>query len=207
MTPFAQPNFAASIGETSAESLALRAQKGDRIAFAELVRRFEPRLRSFIVERVRCHADASDIAQTAFLKAWLHIGDYSPKWKFSTWLFVIGHRLAISHLRARKHPADPAEIDRSVASAQRSIRDTSDTDIWARARETLQDDAYTVIRLRYVDELSISEIAQVVDRSEVAVRVTLFRARRRLAELLPDTRNADSCMQSIPMELNRGVSC
>ena len=207
MTRAPHPMFAATLGESSAETLALRAQKGDRVAFAELVRRFEPRLRSFIVERIRCHADASDIAQSAFLKAWLHIGDYSPQWKFSTWLFVIAHRLAISHLRTRKSPVDPSELDRSESPTRRSHDSESTIDIWARARESLPDDVYTVIRLRYIEELSIAEIAHVVDRSEVAVRVSLFRARRRLAELLPDPLTVDSHAQPIMTELNRGVSC
>ncbi|MEE8146382.1 MAG: sigma-70 family RNA polymerase sigma factor, partial [Longimicrobiales bacterium] len=77
-------------------TLVSRAQTGSLSSFAELVARFEGRLFNFLLRRTRCVADAEDLAQDTFVRAWQRIRRYDPRWRFSTWLFTIAHRLAVT---------------------------------------------------------------------------------------------------------------
>ena len=77
--------------------LVSRAQHGSLPCFAELVKRFEGRLFNFLVRRTVTTHDAEDLVQDAFVRAWQRIDQYDPRWQFSTWLFTIANRLAITH--------------------------------------------------------------------------------------------------------------
>ena len=85
-------------GETP-EVLAVRAAQGSHAAFAELVALFEVRLYNFLLRRTRSRTDAEELTQESFARAWQSIKSYDPAWKFSTWLFTIGSRLAVSDHR------------------------------------------------------------------------------------------------------------
>ncbi len=82
-------------------ALAARARSGCLTSFTELVERFEGRLFNFLLRRTRSIADAEDLAQETFVRAWRAIGQYNPRWQFSTWLFTIAHRLAVTEYRRR----------------------------------------------------------------------------------------------------------
>ena len=65
----------------------------------QLVERFEGRLLNFLRRKTGSTHDAEDLAQEAFVRAWQRFEQYDPRWQFSTWLFTIAHRLAITHRR------------------------------------------------------------------------------------------------------------
>ena len=79
----------------SSEELACRAQAGSLPSFAKLVERYQGRLYNFLLRRVGHADDAEDLAQDTFVRAWERIDRYRTTWRFSTWLFTIGSRLAI----------------------------------------------------------------------------------------------------------------
>lgn len=164
----------------SAEELAVRARDGSRASFDELVTRYRPRLVAFLARRLADAADAEDVAQETFLRAYDRLAQYDPSRPFATWLFTIGKNVAANHAIARgrrdardrdSRPADTAIEDGAGAS-----------DLWPRARAILSPDAYRMLWLRYAQGLTVREIAAELDRSSVAVKVMLFRARRRLLQ-------------------------
>lgn len=168
------------------EELALRAAGGSLEAFGELVKRFEVRLFNFLLRRTASRADAEDLTQEAFIRAWERIHRYEPTWRFSTWLFTIAARLAVSHHRRRRPtlrwvgdedesaPPEPAhERDEEIATGAR---------LWALAGRVLTPEQHTALWLRYAEDMNIEEIAAVLRKSAVGVRVMLFRARQILAE-------------------------
>ena len=178
------------------EALVLRAQDGSLEAFAEIVARFEGRLFNFIARRLgtrRLHADAEDLTQETFLRAWRSVREYRPHHRFSTWLFTIASRLVVDHLRHRSvrraaHNTMAETFTQREAAPDRatSADDRADgSRLWRIASQILSDDQHAALWLRYAEDLSPGEVARVLGKNEVAVRVMLFRARQALAPHVP----------------------
>jgi len=171
------PRGTETLCDLSAEELARQAKQGCRAAFAELVRRFAPRLQVFLCQRTDDHHDAEDLVQDTFVRAWQNIGRYRESYRFSTWLFTIGARLAVSHHRkkcVRLRPV-PAPQERPGPAETAGTRQRSD-DLWTLARE-LSELQYQALWLKYGQEMSVKEIARTMRRSQVSVKVLLYRAR------------------------------
>ena len=173
----------------------LRAQQGDVDGFTEVVARFEKRLFNFISRRVGKRsggAEAEDLTQETFLRAWRSLGDYQPRHRFSTWLFTIASRLVVDHLRHMAVRNDSFEDVGMHAHQRRGTLDASGTGeeadhvadgrrLWNIAADILTHEQHAALWLRYAEDLSPAEVARVLDRNEVAVRVMLFRARQAIA--------------------------
>ena len=179
----------APLSQQSAEELAVRAQAGGGCAlscFGELVTRYEVRLFNFLLRRTRSRADAEELTQEAFLRAWERIASYDPAWKFSTWLYTIASRLAVSKHRklGRERTWDTFE---RTGEQQRDTLEAGDDRrlgkrLWNLAESSLSPDQQTALWLRYAEDMAIGEIARVMGKSQVGVRVCLFRARQTLAK-------------------------
>ena len=163
----------------SAEELAVRARDGSRVSFDELVVRYRPRLVAFLAHRLADAADAEDVAQETFLRAYDQLASYDPGRPFATWLFAIGKNVAANHAIARNRreardarPATAAAVDAAGTAS----------DVWQRAAAVLRPDAYRALWLRYAQGASVREIATALGRSSVAIKVMLFRARRRMLQ-------------------------
>jgi RNA polymerase sigma-70 factor (ECF subfamily) len=166
--------------EVSAEELAVRARDGSRDSFDELVVRYRPRLVAFLARRLADAADAEDVAQDTFVRVHAHLDRYDPTRPFATWLFAIGKNVAANHVIARtrraaheldSRPVDGGSDDASAAS-----------DLWQRAAAVLRPEPYRVLWLCYAQGATVREIAIELGRSSVAIKVMLFRARRRLLQ-------------------------
>jgi len=166
------------------EQLAARAAEGSLEAFGELVKRFEVRLFNFLLRRTGSRADAEDLTQEAFIRAWERIQRYEPRWRFSTWLFTIAARLAVSHHRKRRPTLRWIEEEDSDAPTPFDRDDdiNSGAKLWRLAGKVLTPEQHTALWLRYAEDMGIDEIAAVLKKSQVGVRVMLFRARQLLAE-------------------------
>ncbi len=174
--------------EMSCEDLACAARTGNEACYAELVRRYEQRLFNFLLRRTRHRVDAEDLTQETFLRAWQRLDRYDEQWRFSTWLFTIGARLAVNHHRAQRPvvTSDALEYRAGAAAdpaADAAFREISGT-LWDLATRILSQDQQTALWLRYAESLSIRDISVVLGKSEVATRVLLFRARDAMAEQL-----------------------
>lgn len=174
----------------SLEALSRRARAGSASAFARIVSRLGPGLHAFLLRRVGDPHDAEDLTQEALLRAWREIGRYDERWAFSTWLFTIGSRLAVSHLRARarargKEAGLAAVAEAGLTAAPGSAE--SDREqcgrLWSLAQRRLSEEQRAALWLRCAEDKSIGEIAHILGRSAVGVRVMLFRARATLAAL------------------------
>ena len=166
----------------SPEDLAIGAQRGSRPCFTELVNRFHARLYNFLVSRGNSPEDAAELTQDAFLRAWERIESYDPAWRFSTWLFTIGSRMAVSrHRRHRKTVGgDAIEDMRAAQPTDNAHEKDTGARLWALAASCLNEEQHRAIWLRYVEDLSMAELARVLGKSEVGARVALFRARQAL---------------------------
>jgi RNA polymerase sigma-70 factor (ECF subfamily) len=162
-----------------AEELAVRARAGSRAAFDELVVRFRPQLVVFLARRLSDAADAEDAAQETLVRAHGHLDQYDAARPFATWLFAIGKNVAANHAIARNRRE---ARHRNGAPVGGEAAEAPGNDLWRRAQAVLTPDAYRMLWLRYARGLTVREIAAELDRSAVAVKVMLFRARRRLLQ-------------------------
>jgi RNA polymerase sigma-70 factor (ECF subfamily) len=164
------------------EELAARAQGGQPELFHELAARVREPLRRFLTSRVAAPADADDLVQETLLRAYENLDRYDATRSFQTWLFTIGKRLAINHGQAafRRQNLGEAAADRSDTVAPGSDVALEAQQLWRCARETLNEEQYRGLWLRYAQSYSIKEVARDLSRSVVSTKVLLHRARKRL---------------------------
>ncbi|MHC4461454.1 MAG: RNA polymerase sigma factor [Planctomycetota bacterium] len=171
----------------SAEELAHQAQQGCEASFTALAERYRVRLFHFLHHKTGSVQDAEDLVQDTFVKAYKNIHRYSNSWKFSTWLFTIARRLASSHYRSLRRSQSVSEVESgSLEPEEMATQEEARQSLWAMARG-LSKNQYQALRLRYAEDMSIKEIAQVLRKSQVNVKVILYRARINMAERLRNT--------------------
>jgi RNA polymerase sigma-70 factor (ECF subfamily) len=170
---------------TTDEELARQARAGSGRSFEELARRYKRRLFVYLRPRVGSDEDAEDLVQETFLKLYRNIGLYDPAFRFSTWLFMSAGRLAIDAYR--KNAASRDKLSAESAADLPDPAPDKDSDprlsgLWAAARG-LGGDRFRVLWLRYGEDLTIEEIAAVLGRTKLAVRILLHRARTSLMRI------------------------
>jgi len=172
------------VKKLSDEELVAKAQTGSRRCFDELVHRYSHRLFYFLRPKVTTDEDTEDLVQETFLKAYRNINRFDLNYKFSTWLYTCAARLAVSFYR-KKRIAEGISIfnPSSPDPREQAIREEDSKNLWNIA-QTLQSNQYQVLWLRYMEELSLKEIALVMKKNRVHVRVLLHRARLNLIKQL-----------------------
>ncbi len=170
----------------SDEELACRARQGCAASFEQLLRRFQVPLLHFLRQRGFL-ADAEDLVQETFLRAYENLHRYDRRWPFSTWLFTVARRTSLNHRRRTRPTADSRVIEVALAASpaplETLIAAESRQRLWDQAAGLLSDDQLTALWLKYVEQMPTREIARVLDRSWTLVKVLLFRARKRLLPL------------------------
>ena len=178
----------------SAETLVLRARRGEADAFSELIGRYE-RMALSVAFSVLGNADsAGDVVQEAFVNAWQRIGDLKEPARFATWLCGIARNLAIDvHRRGRNSrlSIDAQGFDAMAIADHRPAADpTGDMDRRERnarvaeALGSLNESTRTAVIMRYYDGLSSKQIGEAMNLSPAAVDMRLSRAREQLKQLL-----------------------
>jgi RNA polymerase sigma-70 factor (ECF subfamily) len=165
----------------SAEALAARAQGGDRACFEELVLRLRDPLTAFLARRLPRAADADDVVQETFLRAYQNLDRYDPARRFSTWLFAIGKNVAANHRVRERRREDLSRTGEGPAVACADAGSDAG-ELWQTAERVLSPASYRALWLRYADDLSVAEVARELRRTVVATKVMLFRARRKLLQ-------------------------
>jgi RNA polymerase sigma-70 factor, ECF subfamily len=170
---------------------------GERDLFTTLVGRYEKRLVNYVYRITHRYEDAHDLAQEIFVKVYLALDRYDPKYQFSTWLFRIAQNSAIDALRkksisevplARPTEEEPGGKEREFAdggiSPYRALKNKQLSVAIDRAVEQLPPDYRELIQLRHFAELSYEEIASMKKLPLGTVKNKLFRARNLLKETL-----------------------
>ncbi len=162
---------------------------GDEAAFATLVRRYEPKLFVYVGQIVGMGEEARDLVQEAFIRVWCNLGQYDPRFRFSTWLFRIAHNLAIDHLRRRKQPLVSLEFGEDDEGEERRLDPADDrrdplgnlenselARALSREIRALPAAYRELVVLRHLVGLSYNEIAELKSLPLGTVKNKLFRA-------------------------------
>jgi RNA polymerase sigma-70 factor (ECF subfamily) len=168
-------------GARGREDLALvaRARRGDPRAFEALVAHYQTPLLNMTARMVGDTDAAHDIVQEAFLKVFRRIDGFRGDASFATWLFRIAVNEANSHLRSERRRRQRQE---RYSAQQVQPAGGDDSELIALMQE-LPEKQRAALALFYVQELSLTEIAQAMDAAVGTVKSWLSRGRRRLRNL------------------------
>ena len=163
--------------------LARQSQDGSLSAFEELVYRFEDRIYGFAANACGNAADAREVTQDTFVRAFQAIAQFDCQRAFGPWLFTIARRKCIDRYRAAPPGAEEPlpELADVNDPAELLARQEERQNLWRLARRRLPEPQFEVLWLRYAEDMSVAQIAQVVRKTQTHVKVMLFRARRVLA--------------------------
>ncbi len=177
------------------QQLVERAQRGEKHAFELLVAKYQRRLGRLISRFVRNAAEAEDVTQDAFIKAYRALPAFRGDSAFYTWLYRIGINTAKNHLVAQGRraptstPFDSEEAEdfedaallHEVATPENELMSKQVVEVVNSSLQELPDDLRTALTLREIEGLSYEEIAAVMDCPIGTVRSRIFRAREAIA--------------------------
>lgn len=180
-----------------------RVQAGDKAAFDLLVKRYQHKVIGLIGRYVQDQAEALDVAQETFIKAYKALESFRGESAFYTWLYRIATNTAKNHLvtRSRRPPGTDVDIDdvlqaeseselREIETPENNLYRDELFSVMASTLEALPEELRVALTLRELEGMSYEEIAEVMDCPIGTVRSRIFRARdaidKELKPLLTD---------------------
>ena len=177
-----------------------KAQQGDTRAFDRLVTKHRGKIYAMIYNMVKNDADAWDLSQEAFIKAWKALPKFEARARFTTWLFRIGHNVVYDWIRKRRIQGDgelndevfdAGRIDPGAPTAPKQEKRPDEALAQSELQQQIEDaigklseEHRDVILLREVQGLDYKEIAEVTGNSLGTVMSRLHYARKKLQNYL-----------------------
>jgi RNA polymerase sigma-70 factor (ECF subfamily) len=171
---------------------------GSQDAYRTLVDRHGRAVLTLVSRMVRDQGVAEELAQDAFVKAFAALRSFDPSYKFSNWILRIAHNVAIDHLRkarpafvsmdddsAGRNPADVLSDEREPSAFDLAVRRDFRNDLEA-ALVRLRPEFRRLVVMRYLEDMSYEDIAEVVGLPLGTVKSHLHRARAALGRQLLD---------------------
>ncbi|MEY4384960.1 MAG: hypothetical protein RLY20_243 [Verrucomicrobiota bacterium] len=187
------------------KALVQLAQKGDMLAFEELVARHRDKIYARAYSMMRNEEEAIDLSQEAWVKAWQRLVQFQGESSFATWLTRITINLCLDQIRKNKRQRSESieEMDEESGGVERQMEPVTFNpterlergELRARideAMKKLSHEHRTVLVLCEFEEMEYKEIAKVMGCSIGTIMSRLFYARRRLAALLADLKRKDT---------------
>lgn len=178
------------------EELARRAAQGDDGAFEQLVLVHQRQVYNLCL-RICCNeADAMDLSQEAFIRAWRGLGQYQFGAEFSTWLYRLTRNVCIDFLRAQKRRQTvPLHLNDDEGETELPLPDTAEGPeeravagerrrALAQAMQALSPEHREILTLRVIEDLPYEQIAQILGVRTGTVKSRLARARISLKNIL-----------------------
>jgi RNA polymerase sigma factor (sigma-70 family) len=166
-----------------------RILEGDTSGYAVLVERYKDLAYTIAYRILGQREDAEEVVQDAFVKAFQNLSAFRQKAKFSTWLYRIVYNTAISKQRQRKpgwqsidEVTVPYNLMEFMAEEEEDRHKILET-----AMKRLPEEDRILLTLYYVDESSVDDLHVILSISRANVKTKLFRARKKLQELITIT--------------------
>ncbi len=188
---------AAAMAQLTDRDLVDRAREGDRRAFSELVRRHQRRIHRLALHMLRDRAEAEDVTQETFVRAFNALGRFDGRSEPFTWIYRIAVNLSLNAIRSRKAQrtsAAPASDDprleailRDAAGSSVDPPDAARRQLYvalAEAIDALSETLRTTLILVCVDGRSHEEASQVLGAPEGTIAWRVHEARRKLREFM-----------------------
>ncbi len=161
------------------------AQNGSREAFDALIELHGRNVLRYVRSFARDQAEAEDFAQETLLQAYRRLETFEAGTNFRGWLLKIAYRTCLHSKRKKSAPTPIETVVLATIAAKEQIQDDGELDAAVRKTvATLPEDQRTVVHLRFVEQLSHAEIAQITETEVVTVRWRLFQARKTMQKQL-----------------------
>lgn len=175
-----------------------RLQGGEATAFDELMARYRQPVLAFVFRMLNDAHEAEDVAQDVFVRVFQNVAKFSPRARFSTWLFQIARNAALDRARRQAH-ADGGKKFQSLELSEEKVPTIGKTaadelhvaDIGRRiaaAAAELPEDQRTALVLAEYEGLSYADIAAIMKTTEKSVELRIYRARQHMRKALADLR-------------------
>jgi RNA polymerase sigma factor (sigma-70 family) len=158
---------------------------GDPASYAFLVNKYKDMVYSIAIKILRDADDAKDLAQECFITAYQQLHKYQGRSKFSTWLYTIVYRAAVTQLRQNKLDTTfIGDIVNDVSdSAHNQFDQLQSKQVGQQVRiaiDRLPQTEALLVTLYYINDLPIKEIQEITGLSKPNIKIKLFRARKKL---------------------------
>ena len=188
MTPSTHNASGSQSAEPQLTQLVEKAREGNRLAFDQLIDRYQRDIYRMIYYRIQRQMDAEDLTQDVFVRAYRSIPRLREPQRFRSWLYTIAVNRVNDYLRKKRvrsifkssdegyeiHPEADEHREKPEALEQ-----VLKEDFWRqvnRIAKKLSRMEREVFMLRFMDDLNIAEIAQILKKSESTVKTHLYRA-------------------------------
>src|SRR3954454_6137564 len=191
------PMVSHTLNRVNDADLIREAQRGSRAAFEELVRQYDQAVLRLALHLTGSDAEAQDIYQEAFLKAYRHLGNFRFECSFYTWMYQIVTNLCLDHLQKRKTRREDSPVmvdssgeehslldqvadDRSGANPERDLMRRELGGKINKALDQLTPRERMVFELKHYQGLKLRTIGEMLNTTEETAKNTLFRATQKL---------------------------
>ncbi|MEX2604165.1 MAG: RNA polymerase sigma factor, partial [Gracilimonas sp.] len=177
------------VDSTSDKALMMKVKNGDLDKLGLLFERYNRPLFSFFYRMCKDHDISEDLVQSVFERMLKYRESYSGNGTFTTWMFSIARNAHIDHYRKEKRSEVPVEIDE-----ERLVNEEDETaiidqkeqkrNVLEMALEQLDVEKREIVILSRYEGLKYKEIANILDTTEGAIKVKMFRAMKELKDLV-----------------------
>ncbi|MCD6109969.1 sigma-70 family RNA polymerase sigma factor [bacterium] len=172
------------LSDKEIEALVVKSQNGDKEAFAKIYDIYVTPIYQYIFYKVNPN-EVEDLTEALFLKLWKNIGKYKKRKNitFKSWLFRIAHNLVVDHYRLyREHSSLELCIPDTKKEADpiKLAQDSLNINRLKSAISKLKPNYQQVLILKFINDLSNTEISKIVKKSEGSIRILQFRALKAL---------------------------
>ncbi|MFI3277303.1 MAG: RNA polymerase sigma factor [Rikenellaceae bacterium] len=162
--------------------------EGDDVAFEFLFTRYREAIRRLLVNQMGGGNDVDDLLQETFIKVYINLHRYNPRFTFGQWIYTIARNTLIDHYRRRQ---DELPIDERITSSETSNPNPEQCVINSQKRTQIEQaiahlnsTQQQLFRMRFMEEYSYEEIAEKLSMPLGTVKTNIHRARARMCQLI-----------------------
>ncbi len=166
-----------------------KAKDGEVEAFGLLYEHYMPKIYRFVLLKVSHREEAEDLTHQVFLKAWESIEQYDFQgYPFGSWLYQIARNAVIDYYR-KSHPQSSLEetdvdLVADTPSLEKGLDEKTNIESLVKIIGKLKDIERDVVIMRFIEDMTVREVAKIIGKSEGATKVIQHRAIKNLRDLL-----------------------
>ncbi|NPA41533.1 MAG: sigma-70 family RNA polymerase sigma factor [Aquificae bacterium] len=164
--------------------------KGDEEALKKLIRLYKDRVFLYVYGLLRNYEDSEEATAETFFQIWRSAKKFKGFSKPSTWIFGVARNVAMNILRKRRKEFKTFELE-DWDSPVEDVEVPENVELLRRAIEMLSPAHREVIHLAFYEDMSYSEIAEVLGIPENTVKTRVFHAKKKLRDLVKELENGD----------------
>jgi RNA polymerase sigma-70 factor (ECF subfamily) len=162
--------------------------RNDRKAFRQIVEAYQDMIFSVSFKLLGNNEDARDCTQDAFIRIWLHLKDFNPEQKFSTWAYRIAVNICIDKLKRQKIKTINFDKDLtlnfSIDDPEIQLSNKELSEIIVALTNELSYKQKVVFTLRYLEDLDVEEIKEITGMSAEKIKSNLYLAKQTIRKKL-----------------------